>query len=109
MALMDEMINMINSKYESPRVTYNKHHVAVGTLKRNFIWFHPRKRAGYCHFDIKVGRENLEEVKSRFEEMAISFNNRKDDILAVSIQTKELKDNMEHVHAILQFAVEQFA
>jgi len=109
MALMDEMITMIRAEHEAPRITYNKYHVAVGTAKKNFIWLRPRKRAGYCHFEIKVGRDNLEDVKTRFDDASISFNNRKEDILAVAIQTKELSDNKKRMQEILQIAVQEFA
>ena len=109
MALMDQMIAMIESEYESPRVAYNKDHIAVGTGRRNFIWFHPRKRGAYCHFDIKVGRDNLDDIKARFEEAAISFNNRHEDILGVSIQTREVTENRERILGILQTAVKEFA
>jgi len=109
MALMDEMITMIQAEHEAPRVTYNKYHVAVGTAKMNFLWLRPRKRAGYCHFEIRVGRDNLEDVKTRFDDAGISFNNRKDDILAAAIRTKEMTDNKDRMQEILQIAVREFA
>ena len=108
-AMMDEMIGIISEIYSDVRVTYNKHHVAIGTTQRNFIWFHPRKRAGYCHFDIKVGKNNLEGIKSLLEESGISFNHRKDDILSVSIQAKEFSENRKKLKDLFHSALSEFS
>lgn len=108
-SMMDDMIKIVSEDYSDPRITYNKHHVAYGTIKRNFIWFHPRKRAGYCHFDIKVGKENIDNSKSVLEDAGISFNLRKVDILSVSIQAKELKENKDKIKELFIMALSNFS
>jgi hypothetical protein len=35
-----------------PRITYNRHHIAMGTTGYNFCWFHPRK-LGNCHIECR--------------------------------------------------------
>jgi len=108
-SLMDKMIDIAREEYSDLQLTYNKHHVAGGTLRRNFLWIHPRKRAGYCHFNIKVGKDNMEETKNIFEEAGISFNIRKDDILSVSIQTKELDECRDSVRKVIAEAISHFS
>jgi hypothetical protein len=104
-ATMDGMIKIAKNDYEECRVTYNKTHIALGTQRRNFLWFHPRKKEGYCHFAIKVGKDNLDDSKELLEEIGISFTARKEDILAISIQTKELEENEEKIKGIIAKAI----
>ena len=104
-AIMDGMIEIAKNEYEECRVTYNKHHIALGTQRRNFLWFHPRKKEGYCYLSIKVGKDNLNDSKELLEEIGISFTARKDDILAISIQTKELEENKENIKEVIAKAI----
>jgi hypothetical protein len=41
--------------------------------------------------------------------MGISFNNRKDDILAISIQTKELKEKASNLSGVFETVVKEFS
>jgi hypothetical protein len=45
-AVFDALIPLISNR--QPRIAYNKHHIAVGTTGRNFIWCYPRKSAPHC-------------------------------------------------------------
>lgn len=107
-AIMDELIGIAETIEPNKRVTYNKHHVALGTTRRNFAWFHPRKKEGYCHFNIRVGKDNLERAKEALEEVAISFSHRKDDLIAISLQRKEFKENKEAISNIIKSSVEAY-
>lgn len=93
--LMDKIISVLQQTDSGIRVTYNKHHVAVGTERRNFCWFHPRKREGYCHFEIRVGEANLENAKDSLEGAGIPFNHRREDLLAMSLHWKTFEANRE--------------
>lgn len=89
-AMLDEMIKLAQEETENLKVTYNKHHVALGTSRQNCIWLRPRKSPNICHMEIKVGKENIEEVKEELAELGISYNLRKDDIFAISLQQEDL-------------------
>lgn len=108
-ALADQMIEISKSEYTDSRVTYNKHHIALGTIRRNFLWFHPRKKEGYCHFEIKVGKDNLDSTKSLLEDIGISFNNRKEDILAISIQTRDLTESNDQIREMIVNSIKAFS
>jgi len=108
-AIMDEMIAIVKQEYKDLRITYNKHHVATGTQKRNFIWFHPRKTEGYCYVELKVGKENIDDVKKIFENIGVSFTLRKEDMLTISLQKDELKQNTEKFKEIIKTAIEYFS
>jgi hypothetical protein len=100
--IMDDMIAMAQEIYPNSKVTYNKHHVALGTTRQNYMWFHPRKSPNNCHLEIKVGKEYIDEAKSMFEELGISYTPRKDDRLAVSLQSDELKKNNDKIKELIK-------
>lgn len=108
-SLMDDMIEIAKIHYSDVRITYNKTHVALGTQRRNFMWFHPRKKEGYCNFNIRVGKDNLEKVKLGFEDIGVSFNHRKEDVLSISIQTKHLKSNKDKFEEVIDNAIKSYS
>ena len=107
--IMDDMIEMANEVYPNSRVTYNKHHIALGTSRQNYLWFHPRKSPNNCHFEIKVGKENIEDAKGIFEELGISYTPRKEDRLAVSLQADELKKNNEKIRELIKQSIQLYS
>jgi len=104
--LMDKMIAISKEMYENPKVTYNKHHVALGTLRRNYAWFRPRVREGYCQFDVRLGRNNIDKTKKSLEEIGLPFSLRRDDTLAISIQTPVFEENKEFIKKLFLDACE---
>jgi hypothetical protein len=107
--IVDEMIKLVSETYQNPKVTYNKFHIALGTKKQNFLWFHPRKKEGYCYIQIRIGKENAEKTKILFDEVEISFNQRKENLFAFSMYLKELNENKDKTRELLAIALEQFA
>lgn len=80
LALMDELIAITKDTCPNQRVTYNKYHISLGTQRKNFAWFYPRKKEGYCYFDIIVGNENVEKTKETLQEAGIPFTHKGDDL-----------------------------
>lgn len=109
LAIMDEMIKIIQNFYSNSRLTYNKYHIAMGTSKRNFLWFHPRKSLNTCHVEIKVDKEFIISTKTTLEELGISYTVRKEDVLAITIQYEEMKNNINKISAIIQQSVVAFS
>lgn len=107
-SIMDELIEIVGTMEPNKRVTYNKHHVALGTQKRNFTWFHPRKKEGYCHFNIRVGRDHVDEAKESLENSGISFTPQKEDLMGISLQMKPFQENKETLSEIFKKAVEYY-
>src|SRR5262245_29229930 len=52
MGIVDSLVSLLSGAGRSPRVTYNKTHIAVGSSGRNFLWCHPRKNAAHCHVQL---------------------------------------------------------
>ncbi|BFM45521.1 hypothetical protein CFS9_41620 [Flavobacterium sp. CFS9] len=100
-AMLDEMIKFGEIADANLKVTYNKHHVALGTSRQNSIWLRPRKTPSICHMEVKVGKENIENVKEELADIGISFNLRKDDIFAISIRQEELTKHQEYIKGLI--------
>ena len=105
MDIMDNVRSIADGLYPNARWTYNKHHVAWGTTRRNIMWFRPRKRAGYCHFEIKVGSGNVERTQELLENIGISFTPRKKDKFAIYLQTNDVNDHVTELTELLQNAI----
>lgn len=108
-AIMDDMIKIAEKTYPNSKVTYNKHHVALGTSRINYMWFHPRKSPSNCHFEIKIDKDLIADIKTTFDELGISYTPRKEDRLAISIQGDELKKNVEKITTIINQSIETFS
>ena len=77
----------------SPRVTYNKYHIALGTVGYNSCWFHPRLSASHCHVQIRVGNEAREGIFKRLEDAGISVGLHSQNSIKLKITPKELEEN----------------
>jgi hypothetical protein len=108
-AIMDDMITIAKNIYPNIRVTYNKHHVALGTSRVNFMWFHPRKSPNNCHFEIKLDKELVAETKTTFDELGISYTPRKENELAISIKNDELTKYIDRIKVIIKQSIEAFS
>lgn len=108
-SIMDELISLIQQTNENTNVTYNKAHVAVGTTRRNFIWFHPRKKEGYCHFDVRVGKDNIDDMKDLLEGIGMSFTHRKEDLLSISLLQNIYRKNKEKISELIQISLEAYS
>lgn len=104
--LMDELISLTKEICDDQKLTYNKHHVALGTQRKNFAWFHPRKTEGYCQFNIKVGRENVGKVKEILGKAGIPFSPKKDDEFGIPLQVATFKSHREIIDKLFKDSCE---
>lgn len=103
--LMDKIIDISKLKYPETRITYNKHHVAIGTERRNFMWFHPRK-SPFCRIEIKLDREEVEEISNKLEEIGLPYTVRKEDEISLSINSTEFNKNKSFIELVVHKAIE---
>ena len=102
MAVVDAMIKLVSQNGAPLRLTYNKHHIAVGTTGRNFIWLHPRKEAAHCHMHIQLTGEERTAWVSKLGEAGLDAGPRGNQ-MKLRLTSKELK---EHEALIKQLLVE---
>jgi hypothetical protein len=109
LSFCDELIATVRNCYPKIRITYNRGHIAVGTERRNFFWLHPRKTESNCHCDIRVGRENIDSTKEAFESMGLSYNPKREDVLAFNVNANLYKTHREALDLIIKKATEAYS
>jgi len=109
MELFDGLVELSKTYYPDVRITYNKHHIAVGTSRRNFSWYHPRKKEGYCHFNIRVGRDNIEKAKEIFENASIAASVRREDEFAIPLHMADLKKKGAELNQVFDLAIKAYS
>jgi len=67
LAIMDRIVSMLTAVGVESRITYNRHHIAVGSTGRNFCWFHARKAIGRCHIELRIGSESRDSILSQLQ------------------------------------------
>lgn len=98
LGVVDKMIALVSSA--GARVTYNKHHIALGTSGRNFAWFHPRKSASHCHMHLLLNAEERAEWVKRLDEAGI-FAGPRGKVMKMRISQKELAENETLIRELL--------
>lgn len=100
--IMDKIVDIARSFDPQARITFNKGHVAIGTSVRNYCWPNPRKSDAYCYLEIRVGEENLDEVRKKLSENALPFTNRREDILGFALQRKVFEENRSLIESFIK-------
>jgi hypothetical protein len=105
LGVVDQMISLVPASTGSPRVTYNKYHIAVATVGRNFAWFHPRKSASHGQMHILLNGDERTEWVKKLDEAAI-FAGPRGNEMKMRISQKELSENESLVRGLLAKAEE---
>ena len=108
--ILDELIGMAKEDYENVRITYNKYHVAIGTVVRNFMWLHPRKTNSHIHMEIKIGKESFEWATDFLENKGLSFNPRSaEGNISLSLHDQVYNKNKETIKEIIRKAISLYS
>jgi hypothetical protein len=105
-SIVDQCATLLSNNGHTPRMTYNKHHIAMGGPRQNFCWFHPRKAQSHCHLHLKTGEANLSGVTSKIEEVGISVAPHRKDIIRVIITPHEMKEHEAVIREALRMAAQ---
>lgn len=88
---MDEIIRLVEASLGPPRVTYNKNHVALGLIGRNFCWFHPPKTASHCHVRVRVDPEARDERIRLLEETGLYVRPFQRELVTLKLATRDIE------------------
>jgi len=105
--IVDRIVELLSEQGRQPRITYNRHHIALGGTRQNFCWFHPRKAQAHCHLHLKTGATAIDAVTSKLEEVGISVAPHRKDIIRVIITQRELNEHQDVVRAVLSSALNE--
>jgi hypothetical protein len=93
-------------KNGQPKITYNKHHIALGTSGYNFCWFHPRRVASHCHMHIKVGLDKRQEIIDRLESAGIEAENQGRASIRLHLDSRDIEQHRELIADVIRSAEE---
>jgi len=91
LGVMDKIVSMMKEIDLAARITYNRHHIAVGSTGRNFCWFHPRKALGRSHVDLRAGGEARDSLLLDFQNNGIDASPREPQHISFGITLPELE------------------
>ena len=103
--VMDEMIKIVSENGTKTRIIYNRGHIAFGTNRTNFMWFHPRK-GSRLHCEIKIGEEKREEVTTSLNEKGLEARLRGKRNISLMITETEFKENKDTIREAIKIAEE---
>jgi hypothetical protein len=93
LAVLDQVVALVEHEIAHPRVTYNKNHVALGTNGYNFCWFHPRKSTPHCHMRLRTGADSREEILRKLDESGVSATPFQSEVITIKLLQKHLTDS----------------
>jgi hypothetical protein len=99
--VMDLMIGLFSTDQSKSKVTYNKGHIAFGTIGTNFAWFHPRK-GNRCHCEIRLNPEEREIIKDNLDEKGLECGLRGTRNISLMITEDEFLANKEIISQTLK-------
>lgn len=101
LSIVDRCIGVLATAGKGPRITYNRHHIAMGGARQNFAWFHPRKAQSHCHVHVKTGEQGLQSAIAKLEEVGISTGSLRKDLIKIIITPPEMKQHESVIGEIL--------
>jgi len=106
LAVMDKIVAELSKEDIKLRLTYNKHHIALGSSGNNFCWFHPRKTAGYCHIETRVSGESRDAAVAALQENGIDAFPRRTDGISFGVTMRTLDEHLPIITHVLKSAEE---
>jgi hypothetical protein len=106
LAVMDKIAALLKDGSVEPRLTYNKHHIALGTTGYNFGWLHPRKTPGHCHVEFRAGAETRDTALSTLQDGGIDAFARGANNVTFSVTSKALSEHEALIRDALKHAEE---
>ncbi len=107
LSVVDRCIGVLTSAGKGPRITYNRHHIAMGGARQNFAWFHPRKAQSHCHVHVRTGEEAHHGAIAKLEEVGISTGPLHMDIIKIIITPADMKQHESVIREILGAAAKE--
>lgn len=102
LAALDFLITEMKAAGVEPRVTYNRHHIAMGSTGYNFCWFHARK-SPRCHVEIRI-RSDRDVVSSQLQDGGIDALSKGSEYLAFATTLKDLEKHADVILSAVKLA-----
>jgi hypothetical protein len=106
LALVDQIVASLRTNGIEPRLTYNRHHIALGTTGYNFCWFHPRKTPGHCHIEFRAN-ESRDAVLTSLQSGGIDASPRRAENISFGVTANSVKQHSDAIQDALKNAETQ--
>ncbi|MDP1547864.1 MAG: hypothetical protein Q8L87_17790 [Anaerolineales bacterium] len=103
--VMDLIIAEMSQAGNKVRQTYNKSHIAFGTIGRNFAWFHPRKGAR-LHVHLLIGPDNRETIVTELQEIGIESSVRGKKSISLVLTEDEFLQHKDKIVSVFRVGEE---
>lgn len=100
--VVDQIVAIIGEKIGTPRVTYNKNHIAIGTTGTNFCWLRPRKETPHCHMRVRTGEDARDSTVHKLSEVLAYARPYRSDVITIKLSTKDLQENTDLIEKVLK-------
>lgn len=97
LAVVDGIVSLLRNHNMDPRITYNRHHIAVATTGYNFCWFRPGKSVGYCHIEFRLSAEARDAALVDLQNAGIDASPLRTEVLGFTINAKKLGEYSETI------------
>lgn len=104
LAIVDKIVAALKAQGIEERVTYNKHHIAIGSTGNNFCWFHPRKTAGYGHVELKLSADTRDNALAALQSKGIDAYPRGAEAITFGITVTQVDAHLATIVEILKEA-----
>ena len=106
--VIDNIASLLRNDGIEPRITYNRHHVALGTTGYNFCWLHPRTAINHCHIEVRLrgDGERRDEVLTSLVNAGIDASARQADAVTFNTTTTALEEHSATITDVLKRAAE---
>jgi hypothetical protein len=104
LAVLDQVVAIVEQAIAPPRVTWNKNHVALGTSGYNFCWFHPRKSTPHCHLRIRTGAEERDALLRQLDDAGVAGTPFQDELITIKLSRKHLADSRDAILTVFGIA-----
>lgn len=106
LAVVDKIVAAMKASGIEERLSYNKHHIALGSSGNNFCWFHPRKTVGYCHMEFRLSSEDRDVHLAELQRNGLDASARGTERITLSVSNKTLDERLEPIAKALKRAEE---
>lgn len=106
LAIIDALSTKLEESGVQPRVTYNRHHIAIGSLTSyNFCWVHLR-RFGNCFVEIRFSADTRDEALAELQNSGVDASPLRTEYVAFGLTHASLEAHLPVVTKVLKQAQE---
>ena len=102
LSVVDKLAATLRANGIEPRLTYNRHHIAIGSIGYNFSWCYPRKLAGNCHIESRLKNEEREVALANLQAAGIDASPHRSDMITYGLSLKTLDSHIPILADVLK-------